>query len=224
MLRDFRLYGVAAAAALAVAVFAINTQNVTKEQKTDVRATKGNMPGGVTLFASDKTVPLKDGLKFATFAAGCFWGVEDYFRQVEGVTATAVGYTGGHLKKPTYRQVCYTPTGHAEAVRVEYDPKKVTYEKLLEVFWKIHNPCQVGGQGPDRGDQYRSVVFFHSPEQQAAALKSREALQKTLPQPITTSVVPEAVFWMAEEYHQQYCFKNGIAACPIPTKPGGGGH
>ncbi len=215
----------ASAAALGVGIIALNSQSqtTTQEKKPDVRGTKGTMPGGVTLFGTDKTVAKKEGLEIATFAAGCFWGVEDYFRQVEGVTATAVGYSGGHKKNPTYREVCYTPTGHAEAVRVEFDPKVVSYERLLEVFWKIHDPCQVGGQGPDRGDQYRSAVFYHSPEQKKIATESKAALQKTLDEPITTSIVPEAVFWMAEEYHQQYCFKNGIAACPIPTKKGGGG-
>ena len=183
---------------------------------------KGTMPGGVTLFGTDKVVPKTEGREIATFAAGCFWGIEDYFRQVEGVTATAVGYSGGKTKNPTYREVCYTATGHAEAVRVEFDPSKVSYGQLLETFWNVHNPCQVGGQGPDRGDQYRSVVFYHSAEQKKIAEASKVALQKTLDSPITTGIVPEATFWMAEDYHQQYCLKNGIAACPIPTKKGGG--
>jgi peptide-methionine (S)-S-oxide reductase len=216
-----------AAGAAAFGYLTLSAQNQTttdQEKKPDVRATKGTQPGGVTLFDTDKTLPVKEGTQIATFAAGCFWGVEDYFRQVEGVTATAVGYSGGKVKNPTYRQVCYTPTGHAEAVRVEFDPKVVSYEKLLEVFWKIHDPCQVGGQGPDMGDQYRSAIFYHDEEQKKIAEASKAALQKTLDEKITTSIVPEAKFWMAEDYHQQYCYKNGIAACPIPTKKGGGGH
>ena len=210
--------------ALGFAVFALSSQNKPKDQKMDVRATKGTLPGGATLFASDKVVPLKHGLQVATFAAGCFWGVEDYFRQVEGVTATAVGFSGGKVKSPTYKQVCYTDTGHAESVRVEFDPKVVSYERLLEVFWRIHNPTQIGGQGPDMGDQYRSVVFYHDEAQKAAAIKSRDELQKTTQSKIMTQIVPEAPFYMAEDYHQQYCFKNGVAACPIPSKSGGGGH
>ncbi len=209
-------------AALAVAVFALNSQNSTTNQKKDIRMLKGNMPGGVTLYGTDETVPLRKGREIATFAAGCFWGIEDYFRQLEGVTATAVGYSGGTVKNPTYKQVCYMATGHAEAVRVEFDPSKISYEKLLEVFWKVHDPCQVGGQGPDMGDQYRSVVFFHSEKQKKTATKSMEELQGSRSKKITTQVVPEATFWMAEEYHQQYCLKNGIAACPIPGSKGGG--
>ena len=223
MLKGLIAFIAAGAAAFCYLTLGAQHQTTTnQENKPDVRGTKGTMPGGVTLFDSNTTLPIPEGREIATFAAGCFWGVEDYFRQVEGVTATAVGYSGGHVKNPTYRQVCYTPTGHAEAVRVEFDPKIVSYDKLLEVFWKIHDPCQVGGQGPDRGDQYRSAVFYHSDAQKKTAEASKAALQKTLDEAITTQIVPEAQFWMAEEYHQQYCFKNGIAACPIPTKKGGG--
>jgi peptide-methionine (S)-S-oxide reductase len=221
MLRQIRTVGIAAVVALAVAVFAITSQNAAS-QKKDIRMQKGNMPGGVTLYGTQNVVPLTKGREIATFAAGCFWGIEDYFRQVEGVTATAVGFTGGTVKNPTYKQVCYTPTGHAEAVRVEFDPKVVSYEKLLEVFWKVHDPCQVGGQGPDMGDQYRSSIFYHNDAQKAIATKSLAAEQSVRPKPITTKIVPEATFWMAEEYHQQYCLKNGIAACPIPGSKGGG--
>jgi peptide-methionine (S)-S-oxide reductase len=220
-------FGAAGIAALGLCLYAMQNHQTTthQENKTDVRATKGTQPGGVTLFGTDKTLPVKEGTQIATFAAGCFWGVEDYFRQVDGVTATAVGFSGGTVKNPTYKEVCYNNTGHAESVRVEYDPKKVSYEKLLQVFWNIHNPCQVGGQGPDFGDQYRSVIFYHNEEQKKIAEASKAALQKTLESPITTRIVPEAQFWMAEDYHQQYCFKNGVAACPIPTKRGsGGGH
>lgn len=222
MLPQIKTVGIACVAALAVAVLAFATQNNAQAQKKDIRTMKGNMPGGVTLFGTDKVVPLTEGREVATFAAGCFWGIEDYFRQVEGVTATAVGYSGGKVKNPTYKQVCYTPTGHAEAVRVEFDPSKISYEKLLETFWKIHDPCQVGGQGPDYGDQYRSAIFYHSDKQKSIATLALAAEQKTRNKPITTKLVPEATFWMAEEYHQQYCLKNGIAACPIPGSKGGG--
>jgi peptide-methionine (S)-S-oxide reductase len=221
-MRQFRTIGIAALVALGVAMLAIAQQSQTQDKKKDTRMEKGSMPGGVTLFGTDKVVPLTEGREIATFAAGCFWGIEDYFRQVDGVTATAVGYSGGKVKNPTYKQVCYTPTGHAEAVRVEFDPKKVSYKQLLETFWKIHDPCQVGGQGPDMGDQYRSAVFFHSPEQKKVAEESKAAQQKERSRPITTQIVPEATFWMAEDYHQQYCLKNGIAACPIPGSKGGG--
>jgi len=153
----------------------------------------------------------------ATFAAGCFWGVEAVFRQMEGVTATRVGYTGGDFKNPTYKDVCSGTTGHAEAVEVEYDPSKVTYEELLEVFWENHDPTTLNRQGPDVGTQYRSAVFFLTPEQQAAAKASKEKLQKNgrYKRPIVTEINPALEFYPAEDYHQQYLEKRGLAHCRI---------
>jgi len=153
----------------------------------------------------------------ATFAAGCFWGVEAAFRQVPGVLATAVGYTGGHTKNPSYEDVCTDGTGHAEVVEVEYDPSRVTYDQLLNVFWNEHDPTQLNRQGPDVGTQYRSAIFFHSPEQQAAALASKQALEKSgrYRRPIVTEIVPAPEFYRAEDYHQQYLEKRGLASCKI---------
>ncbi|REK18203.1 MAG: peptide-methionine (S)-S-oxide reductase [Planctomycetota bacterium] len=153
----------------------------------------------------------------ATFAAGCFWGVEAAFRQVQGVTNTAVGYTGGNTPDPTYEQVCTDRTGHAEAVEVEFDPEKVPYERLLEVFWQNHDPTQLNRQGPDHGSQYRSAIFTHTPEQQTAAEASKQALDesKKYRQPIVTQIEPASTFYRAEEYHQQYLEKRGQSSCHI---------
>ena len=153
----------------------------------------------------------------ATFGAGCFWGVEVAFRNVPGVQDAAVGYSGGQLENPTYKDVCSGRTGHAEAVEVEYDPSAVSYGDLLKVFWENHDPTQVNRQGPDVGEQYRSVIFFHTPEQQAAALASKEALDKTgrYRKPIATQIVPAAPFYRAEDYHQRYLEKRGLATCRI---------
>ncbi|HEU5251396.1 MAG TPA: peptide-methionine (S)-S-oxide reductase MsrA [Thermoanaerobaculia bacterium] len=153
----------------------------------------------------------------ATFAAGCFWGVESAFRQVPGVVDTAVGYTGGSLANPTYEDVCTDRTGHAEAVQVEFDPAKVSYEKLLDVFWENHDPTTKNRQGPDVGTQYRSAIFFHGPEQERAASESKARLEKSgkFRRPIVTEIVPEKEFWRAEEYHQRYLEKRGLAHCRI---------
>lgn len=153
----------------------------------------------------------------ASFAAGCFWGVEAAFRQVEGALATAVGYSGGHLENPTYEGVCSGKTGHAETVEVEYDPSRVSYEKLLDVFWENHDPTTLNRQGPDVGEQYRSAVFFHTPEQQAAAVASKERLEKSgkYKRPIVTEITPVSRFYRAEEYHQRYLEKHGLAHCRI---------
>ncbi|HEV8581130.1 MAG TPA: peptide-methionine (S)-S-oxide reductase MsrA [Thermoanaerobaculia bacterium] len=153
----------------------------------------------------------------ATFGAGCFWGVEAEFRRVKGVTATAVGYEGGALKDPTYRDVCSDRTGHAEVVQVEYDPAVVSYDDLLNVFWENHDPTTLNRQGPDVGTQYRSVVFFHTPEQEAAARAAKERLEKSgrYRRPIVTQIEPATEFWRAEEYHQQYLEKRGLASCHI---------
>ena len=151
----------------------------------------------------------------ATFGAGCFWGVEEAFRTTKGVTSTAVGYEGGKTKNPTYEDVCSHTTGHAEVVEVEFDPKQVSYDQLLDLFWKIHDPTTMNRQGPDHGSQYRSAIFFHSPEQEKAAKASKEKLGKsgTYERPIVTEIVPAAEFWRAEEYHQQYFSKKGISNC-----------
>lgn len=153
----------------------------------------------------------------ATFAAGCFWGVEAAFRQVTGVTATQVGYTGGWLPHPTYEDVCTDRTGHAEAVEVEYDSTQVSYEQLLDVFWSIHDPTTLNRQGPDIGTQYRSAIFFHTPEQEAAAKASKEKLQTSgrYQRPIVTEITPAPEFYRAEEYHQQYFEKQGLAPCRL---------
>ena len=151
------------------------------------------------------------------FGAGCFWGVEAAFRQVPGVVATAVGYAGGHLANPTYKDVCTDGTGHAEVVQVEYDPSKVGYDDLLKIFWENHDPTQLNRQGPDVGTQYRSAIFVYGPEQEAAARASKEALEKSgrFRRPIVTQVEPAPEFWRAEEYHQQYLEKRGLAHCHI---------
>jgi peptide-methionine (S)-S-oxide reductase len=153
----------------------------------------------------------------ATFGAGCFWGVEAAFRQIKGVKATAVGYMGGKLKDPTYQDVCTDRTGHAEVVQVEYDPSEVSYDDLLRVFWENHDPTTLNRQGPDTGTQYRSVIFFHTPEQEAAAKESKEALAKSgrYKRPIVTEIVPAPEFWRAEDYHQQYLEKRGLAHCHL---------
>jgi peptide-methionine (S)-S-oxide reductase len=153
----------------------------------------------------------------ATFAAGCFWGVQAEFDKVKGVVQTTVGYTGGGTEKPTYEDVCSGQTGHAEALQVVFDPTVVTYEQLLDRFWAMHDPTTVNRQGPDFGSQYRSVVFYHSPEQQAAASASKEKLEKArrFPRPIVTEIVPAATFWPAEEYHQKYFKKHGGGSCHI---------
>ncbi len=153
----------------------------------------------------------------ATFGAGCFWGVEMSFRRLDGVTDTAVGYAGGHTENPTYRDVCSHGTGHAEVVEVDYDPAQISYESLLEAFFEIHDPTQVNRQGPDVGDQYRSVIFFHTPEQQAAAVRFKDELDgaERFARPIATSIEPAPTFWRAEEYHQRYIEKRGGGGCAV---------
>jgi peptide-methionine (S)-S-oxide reductase len=151
----------------------------------------------------------------ATFGAGCFWGVEVAFRNVPGVVDTTVGYEGGTLADPTYEDVCSKTTGHAEVVQVEFDPDEVSYDQLLDVFWDVHDPTQVNRQGPDIGSNYRSVIFFHSPEQQEQALESKARAQARFDRPIATEITPASDFWRAEEYHQQYLVKRGVASCRI---------
>ncbi|WP_151703801.1 peptide-methionine (S)-S-oxide reductase MsrA [Nitrincola alkalilacustris] len=156
-------------------------------------------------------------MAIATFAAGCFWGVESTFAEVQGVLSTAVGYMGGNKDQPTYQEVCAGNTLHAEVVQVEYDPEQVDYEQLLNVFWQCHNPTTRNRQGPDVGTQYRSAIFFHDEMQKSVAEQSRKALDDSgvLPSPIVTEIVPAATFWRAEEYHQQYFAKKGGGSCRI---------
>jgi peptide-methionine (S)-S-oxide reductase len=153
----------------------------------------------------------------ATFAAGCFWGVEETFRQVPGVIETTVGYLGGHSANPTYKDVCTDETGHAEVVQVTFDPSKVSYEKLLDVFWSAHDPTTLNRQGPDIGTQYRSAIFFHSPEQERQARASKERMQVSgkFRRPIVTEITPASTFYPAEEYHQKYLAKRGLSHCHI---------
>ncbi len=160
---------------------------------------------------------MSENLQKATFGAGCFWGVEEIFKKLPGVSSTAVGYMGGHTKNPTYKEVCSNQTGHAEVLQLEYDPVKISYEELLQTFWDCHNPTQVNRQGPDYGTQYRSAVFFHSLEQEELAKKSKAVLENSdkYHEPIATEIVPAETFYRAEEYHQQYFMKNGGGACHI---------
>jgi len=153
----------------------------------------------------------------ATFGAGCFWGVEATFRELAGVIDAAVGYEGGQMLNPTYKDVCSDSTGHAEVVEVKYDPSKIGYERLLEVFWSAHDPTQVNRQGPDFGTQYRSVIFFHTPEQEKIARESKAALEKSgrLRKPVATQIEPAQTFYRAEDYHQQYLAKRGMRHCHI---------
>lgn len=160
------------------------------------------------------TLPKKKMNK-ATFAAGCFWGVEAAFAEIEGVISTQVGYTGGKTKNPTYEQVCTDTTGHAEAVEVTFDSVKISYGKLLEIFWNCHDPTQINAQGPDEGTQYRSAIFYHSKKQRDEAEKSKEELQTELSKPIVTEITKASTFYRAEEYHQQYFKKNKGVMCHI---------
>jgi len=164
-------------------------------------------------------IPGNEKAGTATYGAGCFWGVEAAFRKVKGVTSTAVGYMGGSLKNPTYEQVCSGETGHAEVVQVTYEPGVVTYDDLLAVFWSVHNPTQLNRQGPDFGSNYRSVIFYHDPDQAARARRSREQMQVSGRfgfGKIVTQILPASDFWRAEEYHQQYVEKHGgHGACGI---------
>jgi len=151
----------------------------------------------------------------ATFGAGCFWGVEAAFRQVKGVVSTAVGYSGGHFPNPTYKDVCSGKTGHADVVQVEYEPTLVSYDDLLKVFWDNHDPTTLNRQGPDVGAQYRSAIFFHTPEQESAANASKEKMQAGYKNKIVTEITPASEFYRAEDYHQQYLEKRGLAHCSI---------
>lgn len=156
-------------------------------------------------------------METATFGAGCFWGVEETFRQLPGVIETMVGYLGGHTKNPTYQDVCTDETGHAEVVQIQYDPAKVSYEQLLDVFWSSHDPTTVNRQGPDIGTQYRSAIFFHTPEQERVARASKDKMQASgkFRHPIVTEITPASTFYPAEDYHQKYLAKRGLSHCHI---------
>ncbi len=163
----------------------------------------------------NESVAIHRGWQEATFAAGCFWGVEAAFRNTEGVKATEVGYTGGHTVNPTYEQVCSGGTGHAEAVRVWFDPAVTSYDRLLDVFWRCHDPTQFNRQGPDVGKQYRSAIFYHNEAQRAAAEQSLRRLRQSgrFARPVVTEITAAGPFYRAEEYHQQYHEKHG-GYCP----------
>lgn len=156
-------------------------------------------------------------METATFGAGCFWGVEETFRQIPGVVETTVGYLGGHTKNPTYQDVCTDETGHAEVVQVKYDPTKVSYDQLLDVFWSNHDPTTLNRQGPDVGTQYRSAIFFHTPEQERQARASKEKIQASgrFRRPIVTEITPASTLYPAEDYHQKYLAKRGLSHCHI---------
>ncbi len=158
----------------------------------------------------------REGLEEATFAAGCFWHVQDAFDKLKGVVETEVGFMGGHTKDPTYKQVCTHTTGHAEVTHLWFDPKVISYEQLVEYFWTMHDPTQVNRQGPDVGDQYRSAIFFYNDEQRRIAdeSKRRQETSGGFNRPIATLIVPAETFWRAEEYHQKYFQKHGMSACP----------
>ncbi len=155
--------------------------------------------------------------QIAVFGAGCFWGVEAAFREVSGVISTRVGYSGGHLEQPSYEDVCTGRTGHAEVVEVTFDPERVSYEELLQVFWKAHDPTQLNRQGPDVGAQYRSAIFFVDESQREIAERSKTDEQSHHSRPVVTQIEPLSTFWEAEDYHQQYLEKRGLATCRIGT-------
>jgi peptide-methionine (S)-S-oxide reductase len=156
-----------------------------------------------------------NNLQIATFAAGCFWGVEEVFRKIKGVKSTTVGYTGGRFQNPTYEDVCTDETGHAEAIQIQYDPREVSYEQLVKVFWSVHDPTTVNRQGPDVGSQYRSMIAYHTAEQEVLAKKLKEDLERTgkFKRKIVTEIVPASTFYKAEDYHQKYYMKQGGGSC-----------
>ncbi len=172
----------------------------------------------VSHFGPARSILIRMTRQKATFGAGCFWGVEAAFAAIPGVTATAVGYEGGALANPTYKDVCTDKTGHAEVVELDFDPEKVSFAQLLDAFFELHDPTTLNRQGPDWGKQYRSAIFFHSPEQEAEARAKIEQLTaagRFSPKRIVTQVVPAETFWRAEDYHQRYLEKRGLANCHI---------
>jgi peptide-methionine (S)-S-oxide reductase len=207
--------------ALAVAVVAARTLVVPVRSVEAAKGAIGNPSCGTRPGGVGHGTPVAPAAKnqLAIFAQGCFWGVEERFRKVPGVVATAVGYTGGHTTNPSYEDVCSHRTGHAEAVLVEFDPARVSYDELLAFFWRTHDPTSGERQGPDVGNQYRSAIFTFGPEQMAAALASRDGEQRKLADRITTQIAPAGPFWIAEEYHQQWDERHGYLSCPVPHRP-----
>jgi peptide-methionine (S)-S-oxide reductase len=209
------LLGAAALAAVGARALFLPVEAPIARQAAIGNPSCGTRPGAV---GHGTPLEPKPGNQLAIFAQGCFWGVEERFRKVPGVVATAVGYTGGRTSNPSYEDVCTHRTGHAEAVLVEFDPSKVSYAELLAFFWRTHDPTSGDRQGPDVGSQYRSAVFTFGPEQQAAALASRDEAQKRLQDRITTQIAPAGPFWIAEEYHQQWDERHGYLSCPAPHR------
>lgn len=197
-----------------------NSRQIVDSAGLGAIASASNGPSAVTGRNLELQPWKEPNMKIATFAAGCFWGVEAAFRQTKGVKSTAVGYCGGATVNPTYEDVCTGRTGHAEVVQVDFDPEEITYGQLLDVYWKSHDPTQLNRQGPDTGTQYRSAIFFHSPQQQQAARASMRQLTESgkYDRPIVTEIVPAAEFFRGEEYHQQYLEKRGQASCHIPSE------
>jgi peptide-methionine (S)-S-oxide reductase len=201
--------------------FALKAQSQTslghrpRNSLNDNQAANGNKRAVARREQSHHDLPMQT--EKATFGAGCFWGVEETFRNLKGVRSTAVGYAGGTKENPAYEDVCTDETGHAEVVEVEFDPSQISYDELLDVFWSTHNPTTLNRQGPDMGTQYRSVIFYHSPQQEAAAMASKERLAKSgrFDRPVVTQIEPAPKFWRAEEYHQRYLQKRGQAHCAI---------
>ncbi|MFF5210300.1 peptide-methionine (S)-S-oxide reductase MsrA [Streptosporangium sp. NPDC000396] len=195
------------------------TSMVSAENALPGRATRMPVPERHAVLDAPLAPPYPEGSEIADFGLGCFWGAERKFWQTPGVVSTSVGYAGGYTPNPTYEEVCTGLTGHTEVVRVVFDPSRVSYEELLRVFWEAHNPTQGMRQGNDIGTQYRSAIYFHSPEQEKAALASRDAYQKVLTESgygqVTTEIAPVGDYFYAEEYHQQYLFKNPGGYCGI---------
>ena len=220
-MRYDRITGILAAVAIGVVLALIGrTGGSAADGRMAPRAGDPAGQGGAAapIAATAEETPNKGiPMQKATFGAGCFWGVEATFRRIPGVIDTAVGYAGGHTENPTYKDVCTDLTGHAEVVQVEYDPSKVSYDQLLEVFWSSHNPTQVNRQGPDYGTQYRTVIFYHDDEQKAHAEASKQKLEASgrFSRPIATQIVPAAPFYRAEDYHQRYLEKRGLENCHI---------
>ncbi|WP_329426524.1 peptide-methionine (S)-S-oxide reductase MsrA [Streptosporangium sp. NBC_01495] len=195
------------------------TTMVSPENALPGRPTRITAPGRHMVLDAPLAPPYPEGSEIADFGLGCFWGAERIFWQTPGVISTSVGYAGGYTQNPTYEEVCTGQTGHTELVRVVFDPAKVSYEELLRVFWEAHNPTQGMRQGNDVGTQYRSAIYFHSPQQEKSALTSRDAYQKVLTEsgysPITTEIAPAGDYYFAEEYHQQYLHRNVNGYCGI---------
>ena len=160
-------------------------------------------------------------MQMATFGGGCFWGVEAAFRRTPGVTTALVGYLGGSAEDPTYKDVCTGTTGHAEVVQLQFDPSVIPYKELLKTFWELHDPTTLNRQGRDVGTQYRSAIFYHTPEQREEAIASKAALEKSnrFPDPVVTEIAPASTFYLAEECHQQYLEKRGLVSCTVPSQP-----